>query len=722
MLALAVAAWPPSAAAHRLTVRLRDAVSGEPAAARVQIVGPAGPLFNAPDPLLRTYHGAGLSPFVLAEDSLLVDVPAGSYQLHAVQGLCGVPVAATVAVAADTAVTMLMARWIDPRADGWIAGDPHVHLQHPPASYAPGTPQDAARAARAERLEVVFLLANDAAHPGGPVAPQPMGVSLAWGEEYRSSYWGHVVLLGLPQLVVSAYGPGCCGADQPAWPSLEAVLAPAQAPVALLAHPHTTDTLVGGFFWPDSGYARELAALAMGPRLQGIAAGSASNGPGHWAVQEYADALAVGARWAAVGESDMTLDRYGTGPPGWPRTFARIVGAPPAGSPELPGLWEQAVAQRRCFATDGPIVRELQIAGHGLGETASLPGPGLVTVLLRAASRTPLRAARLHGVGGLRWSAAWPAGRGAIDTTFALPLGGDDALFLELVADGGAWEAPAETLRAVTSPIQIQMGAPWPVPAAVARRGADGMNHFWKASLLERGYATPQESLQARTYLLGAAAAYEALFDDPSGPFTLMVPAQGATLPTTAALLRWSSAFSYDGEPTSYRVALDHSAAFAAPDWREAGADTFLTVQDLQPGQEVYWKVQASEPGDPVRESAPPAGHFFITTSPVGAPPAPPAEAARAGLSLSPATASRGAGRIALTLELARAGRVRLRWLDLRGRVVVALAPLDLAAGRHELVWDGRDDQGRPVAAGVYWLLAESGTDRAARRALLLRR
>jgi trimeric autotransporter adhesin len=47
---------------------------------------------------------------------------------------------------------------------------------------------------------------------------------------------------------------------------------------------------------------------------------------------------------------------------------------------------------------------------------------------------------------------------------------------------------------------------------------------------------------------------------------------------------------------------------------------------------------------------------------------------------------------------------------DVRGRVVRRFGALDLPGGDHRLVWDGRDDQGRSVSAGVYFARLRSGT------------
>lgn len=64
-----------------------------------------------------------------------------------------------------------------------------------------------------------------------------------------------------------------------------------------------------------------------------------------------------------------------------------------------------------------------------------------------------------------------------------------------------------------------------------------------------------------------------------------------------------------------------------------------------------------------------------------------------------------------LVFELARGGPVRLGIFDLRGRQVRGLLMADLAAGRHQAVWDGRDDRGRAVAAGIYHARLSTETD-----------
>jgi hypothetical protein len=55
-----------------------------------------------------------------------------------------------------------------------------------------------------------------------------------------------------------------------------------------------------------------------------------------------------------------------------------------------------------------------------------------------------------------------------------------------------------------------------------------------------------------------------------------------------------------------------------------------------------------------------------------------------------------------IRFELARDEQVRLEVLDVRGRLVRRLVNDSVRAGRHEAMWDGRNERGRPVASGVY--------------------
>ena len=49
------------------------------------------------------------------------------------------------------------------------------------------------------------------------------------------------------------------------------------------------------------------------------------------------------------------------------------------------------------------------------------------------------------------------------------------------------------------------------------------------------------------------------------------------------------------------------------------------------------------------------------------------------------------------------ADRVEAKLYDVSGRLVRTLAERNFPAGEHHLTWDGRDDDGRLLARGVYF-------------------
>lgn len=62
----------------------------------------------------------------------------------------------------------------------------------------------------------------------------------------------------------------------------------------------------------------------------------------------------------------------------------------------------------------------------------------------------------------------------------------------------------------------------------------------------------------------------------------------------------------------------------------------------------------------------------------------------------------------AIAFSLTQSGPVRISLFDPQGRLARTLVSATLAAGGHQVRWDGRDDQGRPVSAGVYFARMEA--------------
>jgi M6 family metalloprotease-like protein len=91
------------------------------------------------------------------------------------------------------------------------------------------------------------------------------------------------------------------------------------------------------------------------------------------------------------------------------------------------------------------------------------------------------------------------------------------------------------------------------------------------------------------------------------------------------------------------------------------------------------------------------------------------------GLSLGPCVPNPFNPRAEIVFDLAAAGAVRLDVHDAAGRRVRRLLDAWRPAGRQSVIWDGRDDQGRGAASGVYWVRASGPGGRALLKATLVR-
>ncbi|MBK7047346.1 MAG: hypothetical protein IPH48_12735 [bacterium] len=95
-----------------------------------------------------------------------------------------------------------------------------------------------------------------------------------------------------------------------------------------------------------------------------------------------------------------------------------------------------------------------------------------------------------------------------------------------------------------------------------------------------------------------------------------------------------------------------------------------------------------------------------------------PARTDEVGLTLAP-NPFNPETHVDLYLAAATTGTVRV--FDLRGRLVAELHHGPLQAGHNPFVWNGVDSNGRPVASGVYSVLAETPDQRHVQKAFLVK-
>jgi agmatine deiminase len=90
-------------------------------------------------------------------------------------------------------------------------------------------------------------------------------------------------------------------------------------------------------------------------------------------------------------------------------------------------------------------------------------------------------------------------------------------------------------------------------------------------------------------------------------------------------------------------------------------------------------------------------------------------------LSLSPIGPNPFVRSASVDFRLAQPGAVNLSVLDIQGRRVAVLAHREMAGGAHRLVWNGRDDLGREVPAGVYFFRLTTRGETRVQRGVLIR-
>jgi len=75
---------------------------------------------------------------------------------------------------------------------------------------------------------------------------------------------------------------------------------------------------------------------------------------------------------------------------------------------------------------------------------------------------------------------------------------------------------------------------------------------------------------------------------------------------------------------------------------------------------------------------------------------------------------------VAFRLDMSQAGTARVSLHDASGRLVRTLANGTLSAGTHPMSWDGNDDAGRALPAGLYFVAADAAGTHAAGRVVKL--
>jgi Tol biopolymer transport system component len=183
--------------------------SGHALAARMNVLaadgrhyGPADAWLHADDSFDRGKQQHE-DHYFHCEGECRVTLPVGDVRLRVQHGLAHRVLERTLTVAAGQPVfeAVLVANPLPASFGGWTSADLHVHMNY--GGHYRNDPASLARQARAEGLDVVYNLVVNKEQRVTDIASyttapfHAAGITILHGQEYHTSYWGHLGLLHL---------------------------------------------------------------------------------------------------------------------------------------------------------------------------------------------------------------------------------------------------------------------------------------------------------------------------------------------------------------------------------------------------------------------------------------------------------------------------------------------------------------------------------------------
>jgi len=453
----------------RLTFDIRDE-HGRSVAARVAVVGsdgraaaPETAWMHADDGFDRALQTSETHYFHCPSTCSL-NVPVGATSIWVQRGFRYVPWRQTVTLAQGQDQTLPIKLQLNdlPASFGtWRSADLHVHMNY--GGYYRNTPQNLARQARAEDLDVVYnLIVNKEARVPDIAYfrrdPDPAsgdGVTILHSQEYHTSYWGHLGLLGLSDHYLapgfSAYQNSPLAS---AFPDNGTIADLAHAQGALVGYVHPFDTE------PDAAHDKSLTNELPAD----VAAGKVD----YMEIVGFSDHKATAAVWyrllnlgyripAGAGTDAMANYASLRGPVGMNRVFLET------GGDISPQAVKGALKAGRTFATNGPLLG-LDLGGQHPGGIVSRAGAG--SVAYRIALRSPVAVDHLELVhnGKVVKAFALAGDRRNLDAEGEIPVATSGWVVLRAWNDGADPQVLDIYPYATTSPVYVEL--PGGLPAS----------------------------------------------------------------------------------------------------------------------------------------------------------------------------------------------------------------------------------------------------------------
>jgi len=364
----------------RLTIQILDWL-GRPAAVRIFVSGEDGHAYAPDDAWMHAddsfVHAE--RPFeahyfhVLGKAELTI--PEGRADIEVMKGFeCHVEKRKLQITAGHVTNVTIRLRPMNVPAQAhshWVSGDVHVHMNYGGAYR--NTPKHLVAQAAAENLSIVEDLVVNKEQRIPDIAyfstkPDPASTAstlLLHGQEFHTSYWGHLGLLNLTQhLLIPGYAAYPNTAAASLYPTNSAVADMAHQQHALVGYVHPYDT------FPDP--AKDAALTHELP--VDVALGKVD----YLEVLGFSDHKSTAAVWyrllncgfhlpAAAGTDAMANFASLRGPVGLNRVYASV----PQGPLNI-GSWLDSLKHGHTFATNGPLLG-FTLGGRTLGDEVRLP-------------------------------------------------------------------------------------------------------------------------------------------------------------------------------------------------------------------------------------------------------------------------------------------------------------------------------------------------------------
>jgi hypothetical protein len=453
----------------------------------------------------RYFHSAG-------EERM--EVPAGPIRVEVMRGLTRAPERRSLEVRAGTTSELTVQLAADPWPDApgrrWVSADVHVHMNY--GGHYRNTPAHLVLQAQAEDLDIVEnLIVNkeqripDIAYSGRGVDPASTAATLiVHGQEFHTSYWGHLGLLGLHGDTLL---PGYAGYPNTA----AASLFPTNADVADLAH--AQGALVG-YVHPFEVEPEPLTHPAHTDADElpvDVALGKVD----YLEIVSFADHQATASVWyrllnlgfriPAAGGTDAMAD-YATlrGPVGLNRVYASVADGPISSD-----AWLAALKDGRTFATNAPLL-DFSLAGQPLGASVLAVAPA-VPFTARLRSIVPLDHAQVVCNGRVVRELALGSQRALMRWSGTLPIASSGWCLLRAFTARAEYPILDNFVYATTSPIYVSVRGEPPRSPQDARFFAAWIDHLTETTRAYPDWNSPAEKAAVLARLEQARAVYQRL-------------------------------------------------------------------------------------------------------------------------------------------------------------------------------------------------------------------